>query len=1135
MEDNVDTEFSLDVDYAVGTDDAVVVKTPLGNVLLTNDCTTGDGKCIHFPTVGWTFFQPSGNIATGDPRTFTMSFDNAIYVDRTDDVSTNRWYVETLAGNGGGSNKIREEFESTEPPFAPIAPTVDVIPTQADYWRPYIVRVFNNIIQLNVTGIWRTSYSKRLEFNIPGNYEPIDDYCLVGNEIFDITHADYVRFPCSITGARQITAVIPDSYLADFDDTKVIFAFFRGFLPLTTTTGNAGNAAVRCYQHLTRAHVVDEVNYNFDIDPIPTPILRDVNLNLAGLFQREAEIGNYVMFYGAIWPNTLQTDHQITQFKFQVTDDYTYPALQTMSCNIKRIFKEDVDCILQRKLGKTEIIVDAIPPAQVTPYDHGPFLIRITQTQEDLLFLAPEREGSFLFNVTFLDANGDMVEQADSYMSISGGFVSGDVFTLNPILLDPLTETLWDLQFTTTERTTPQGYFESGIEVFTQIYLEFQRFDPAFPLDLGSGLSDGSEVSCVPVQGMTISKIGKLTCTMYYGDDIDPTTIIIEGYDPIEANTLVQIYIDHIATLQVASTSSIGFSIRSNYSGESELYTYYGANNYQPVNDPTAYTGNGATGFDAIVRSGSLILREKSNWQFDITLTSALTANQDWIVIEFPDFVYERDSDYSGVTVAITGIASESYIMNLKNTIYIYPTAAVGAGARTITITDLPNPTYSLNSNLDFSAFTVVNDKTVDVFEQTETVATTACDFFSDIEITYPKKYIRMNENEFTFTFTINHIVPEEGSVAIIFDDTAFNLRPSSPTCELLTGFPESATCDTELFQEQMVRIKLNGEGISSGTEVSIKIDNVNNPTDNSITPSMKVASYFLNTELTTTLICEKSETIPQFLQNPIKSCEINVATEFTNANEPSDYLITFACSQKILNNTELSITLPNGVTFDDANLECSTNGNYLLEQCSRTARTNIIKMPILKPSVQDDLVVRISGVTNPSTPGTYGPITATLSQYDVLYAQSSSSSQLTYKIASDENKVSFTDNIHVSIYPKNYGQTATYYFKLVGLNFKVKPTKFYLTFDTDFARDLGSSLACGTFTPNQDFGSAYALNFEDLEDLTYFSCEKYTDYSLVLTPNTEFETGKITEYFFFIEGIVNPNEGDDLVYDFDF
>lgn len=91
-----------------------------------------------------------------------MVFDNAIFIDRSNALT---WFVETHV-----DTRIRERFESIHPGYSAKVPTLSTNMTQSDYWNQYIVRVFNNILMINMTGIWRTDLTSRLIINIPNEY-----------------------------------------------------------------------------------------------------------------------------------------------------------------------------------------------------------------------------------------------------------------------------------------------------------------------------------------------------------------------------------------------------------------------------------------------------------------------------------------------------------------------------------------------------------------------------------------------------------------------------------------------------------------------------------------------------------------------------------------------------------------------------------------------------------------------------------------------------------------------------------------------------------------------------------------------------------------------------------------------------
>jgi len=578
--------------------------------------------------------------------------------------------------------------------------------------------------------------------------------------------------------------------------------------------------------------------------------------------------------------------------------------------------------------------------------------------------------------------------------------------------------------------------------------------------------------------------------------------------------------------------------VRSKYKNEDQMYIFWNALQVNPPSTPTALAANSPATL-TVARTGSLVLKETSTYTFTFSLTTALTANSDWLLIEFPSHAYELDADYSGVTVAITSPArtSKSYIINRQNRIYVYPTQAVGAGATTITVSNLPNPSYYLGETLSFSVKSIVNKKTKDVFNADFQVDTTVCTLFSNISIVYTSQYLRINENTYKVSFVVDHDVPGDGSLAVVFDSSLYALRPANPQCSLIKGFPSSATCHHELFAQQLIRISLNGQPITAGTEVELDILNVNNPTDSSITPVMKIQSYFDAAEGSTKVICSSNHTLPNFKDNAIIGCPITVAPDFQNSGLTTDFLVTLKCSEFIRNNTQIIIDFPPEVPGFESTLSCSTNGNYMLEPCEFVTRTNGISLLVLKPNIQDPLVVRIRGVKMPSTVGTYSPIQVSLKQYGVLYAQTDIPNSVTsFTSAPNTNLVQMANHVSLSAFPMNYAEKATYFINLVGVKAKTETTKLFVIFDTAFTRDLGQQLLCGTFIPDPIFGSSYALNFEVMKGLRDFPCSLHDDYTLFVDlSSSPISANTLVDFFFFVRNVYNPNEGSKSTFSFKF
>lgn len=488
------TSFLLNFDYPIATSDALIFKTNNTMVPLTSDCQTTSGVCIHFPLIGWTFYQPSSAITA--TQTVSLSFDNAVFFDESEQID---FIVEAWL-----SGQVKETLQGDHPNYSLLVPTLSTLPTQAEPNIPLIVRNFDNIFALSIDGIWKNALVDKIIVNTPESYPAIDDsYCRAGVNLDNITNTSYIEFPCMKQPGqdRQLLIIIDDPWQESYQNLSVV-VYFRGFLPENASyIGETSTSTITSYASLTQDWRVDQnTNYQFVVAPEPTPVIRNISLNLKSFYDREATIGDLVEFYSAIWPNTPYNSSdpttQITQIIFQVDNEFEYPSVYNLVCETKAIFQVYVNCILQRTQGRTLIIVDAPPN-----YQHSPFLMLVYNLPPTILFTAPDREGSFLYNMTFLNVFGNTVEQANSYVTIGGEFVSN--FTAEPIIQDPLVETLYDIKFKTEDRVAPQGFFQPGISVYTNIVLMFQTYNPAFPIDLGSGLANNSQISCIPVAGLT--------------------------------------------------------------------------------------------------------------------------------------------------------------------------------------------------------------------------------------------------------------------------------------------------------------------------------------------------------------------------------------------------------------------------------------------------------------------------------------------------------------------------------------------------------------------------------------------------------------------------------------------------------
>lgn len=80
---NVKHTWTINLAASVTANDAFVAKIPTTLVYMVTPCTTTLGICINFPTIGWTFIQPTSTVTASATRNVDAVTDNAQFYDRT--------------------------------------------------------------------------------------------------------------------------------------------------------------------------------------------------------------------------------------------------------------------------------------------------------------------------------------------------------------------------------------------------------------------------------------------------------------------------------------------------------------------------------------------------------------------------------------------------------------------------------------------------------------------------------------------------------------------------------------------------------------------------------------------------------------------------------------------------------------------------------------------------------------------------------------------------------------------------------------------------------------------------------------------------------------------------------------------
>ena len=606
------------------------------------------------------------------------------------------------------------------------------------------------------------------------------------------------------------------------------------------------------------------------------------------------------------------------------------------------------------------------------------------------------------------------------------------------------------------------------------------------------------------------------------------------GYDVIPAGSTVSILFHNIKTLATGETSILQGYIRSFYKDNGQFAQFYPPLSFTTKAITTTFTPAAGTVTLSPATITTSVLSTSTfsvQWNVGSTVTSS-----DWLVVQFPtDFVdFTKMTSLTTVTVTSPSTPVTAYWLYTDFAVYIQPTSGNSVtGAVTVTFTNLPSPSYTLTGTPTINTWTVISDlKGNDASGSFTTYTLTPATLISDVTITPSSLYTRINDVNYTVGFTINHNVPATGSLLVAFPPSQYNLAHSGPTCEFLVGIPPEATCAVESSSVQNVRIALNGNALSSGTQVKFVIINVNNPTDVTTSPVFYVQTYYDSSTGSSKVIASVSQTLSSITAASIISCGVSVTPEITTVGVATNYLFTIGCGSVIRNNTQLVFVFPGAYTTTElaGPITCDIDHrDILIEDCAFVSPSINIGVLIRKPSTNIALNVLIRNVINPTSPGTYTNFNVQLYKNSMLYAQAASGLQTT--LTADTKLTKATNNLDLSLFPYNGGEKAFYFIKLDGVILLDDVYTVQIEFPSSYPAYLGSGIICGNFTPNDQYTPNYALNFETINDYLPFSCSAVSKRVIsiqssvsgqVLYGKTNTPAG--TSVFFFIRNVLNPN-----------
>ena len=517
--------FTLTLTNTVTATDGLVVKPNTAYYNIAADCISTSGKCASFPTIGWVFYQPTSTMPTGtNAATFDITLDNPLFVD---DAGTNFLInIETYRLVNGGTGRYSNSFQAREPTYTkiPISGSSNT-EVRSDNPNPaypaYYLLNFANVFKLVSPGLYKDSSTVRIEYVMDNNYSPLTTgYCEAYIQI--TTPIAYnKRLDCATTGARSINVyLVYDTWQTGYDTYNLVI-FASGFHSHLAYYGSITevayadynlNLAYRAYQSTQTVTVVN--------DPL-TPILTEVVFQEKMYMDRRAKVGDQIEFMGMMKPFSPQSTKQFHYFIFTIDSAFTYPPVTSLLCHVKGYTDDIRPCTLQRTLGQTIVTINVLDTTTPYTYDHTAKKLTIGNLTTQYTFYAPNREGLYTLDAKYTGSSSStLYELGTTTMQVDGGkqFELLQLRLIYSFLLALVKMTDFQVEhlknsqlagmhiatYVLGTRDVPIGYELSSSNVKTDIILQFQIYPlPGFAYDLGTGLTNGSEIGCAPYAGMT--------------------------------------------------------------------------------------------------------------------------------------------------------------------------------------------------------------------------------------------------------------------------------------------------------------------------------------------------------------------------------------------------------------------------------------------------------------------------------------------------------------------------------------------------------------------------------------------------------------------------------------------------------
>ncbi|EAR88803.2 hypothetical protein TTHERM_00262990 (macronuclear) [Tetrahymena thermophila SB210] len=999
-------------------------------------------------------------------------------------------------------------------------------PVETQYRNTYWLTDFLNVVQVNITGIWKYSNIKSFWLDVPPEITYADQSFCNSTQVTPTANMNPYpwRFNCRVVDKHRVVFEITDDFLAWVEANNrnaVINLVFKFWIDEFVQSGPISNFVLSTYhmpyyQYEQQISTVTIDNYgvtrtrgNINISPYIQPDLRIVTFNSLRFYDRKARVGDRVEIYMLLQPMTALSLHRVEYIVFRLPEEFLYAPVRFFdACDVQGKFNTPVlKCELMRVRGQTFVNMTFYPldPSNPNykvgklPYDNTVKIVRISAKSNNDLFTSPMLPGE-IYNITasLYSLNTVIEKQTINVTKIIGYSllkvdVSNNILTSFEPIRDSLQLGLFQMRLVLDNIGVIAGYDTFAAKMYSQIVFIFDNVPFAYLFDLGTGIPNGAELGCVGT-GLTTLKTNKLTCRLTYGFNAENLPYItVSGYDPIPPNADVRIYITQIQSVPSLNPTKldprnivpIQGGIQYVYKDIRASAFFYEPFQYLPNQNSLLAASPGDQSSAKVKTSGSnnkVLQTEDYTFTFK---TSATIKTTDFFALQFPPDYFNRFSDYSQVTTA----NFVTKVFGISNLIYLSPLSNISPGTTvTAVIKNLINPSYSQNIPITIVGFSMIDYKQKETFNfQLTGRQILPFDKFTRVEAISSTNVGGENGISYKIIFVTGHNVPTNGAFSVTMPSQyTFSLYEMNAQCSLI-GFDPVVTC--MIGSQNRMDVYLNGSQIALDKEYAIVIQNVNSPNADVSSFKLTLTSYFSDNIYINQMICQQQMPMQALNIQTVKSCDLIVDSTILNAKALSLYTFKIQCSTMVRAQTDIEIILNDDykiVNGLNKSIQCQSNEPQTLRQAQCTLQQNSDFQYVLRIAVNSipsqSLFSIKTYLYNPKIVNKPFTFTAKLYSHQILYAQAILTGQaiqnaivLSPQSPALSSSVSQSTKTQVGIQniPKNGGQAATYILTIPPLGQSQignVPSEVRITFpQNDFGVNIGDNLSCGVYITQND------------------------------------------------------------------